>query len=150
MDSILKYYCDRSFKRDDDKKWFFLLEIAFNKCDTVEFNILRKGYNTVPEINELLQQQIRKSKKKDKIYSSGYSIEFRWNDKLKDFIKSKSYAEWYSFYFEDIAFLRDGKEILSTITHENYVIMLMTDYQREELNKKGFNFSSDWGPEPFR
>jgi len=62
---------------------------------------------------------------------------------------SKKYAIWLNYNLEDIALLQNGKEILSTITHENYVIMLMTESQRNELNNNGFGFFSDWGAAPY-
>ncbi len=150
MKENMRYYCDSFFKQDDDEKWFYLLDIAFSKCNTVEFNILLKGYNTVSEINELSKYLIRKSKKNEKIFVSGYSIEYLLNDSLKSFIKSKRYIDWRNYHLEDIALLQNGQEILSTITHENYVIMLMSENQRNELNSKGFDFSFDFGAEPFK
>lgn len=150
MKDNMRYYCDGSFNQDDDEKWFYLLDVAFSKCNTVEFNILLKGYNTVSEIMELSKYLIQKSKKKEKIFVSGYSVEYLLNDSLKHFIKSKRYIDWQNYHLEDIALLQNGKEILSTITHENYVIMLMSENQRNELNSKGFDFSSDWGTEPFK
>ncbi len=42
MKENMRYYCDSSFKQVDDEKWFYLLDIAFSKCNTVEFNILLK------------------------------------------------------------------------------------------------------------
>ncbi len=146
----MKYYCDASFNQDDDEKWFYLLDIVFPKCNTVEFNILLKGYDTVSEIVKLSKYLIQKRKKKEKVFVSGYSVEYLLNDSLKHFIKSKRYIDWQNYYFEDIALLQNGKEILSTITHENYVIMLMDENQRNELNSKGFDFSSDWGTNPFK
>ncbi len=150
MNDNMRYYCDCSFNKNDDDKWFYLLDLAFIRCDTVEFNILLKEYNTVPKIIELSKYLIRKSKKKEKIFFSGYSVEYLLNDSLKSFIKSKRYIDWQNYYFEDIALLQNGKEILSTITHENYVIMFIDKNQKNELNNKGYNFSTDWGTQPFK
>lgn len=137
----MRYYCDATFEPDDDKKWIQLLDWAFSKCNTVEFNILRKGYDAVQEIKELSEFLIRKGKKREKIFSSGYSVEYLLNDNLKSFINSRKYSDWRNYYFEDVAFLQDGREILSTITHENYIIMLMTETEQKKLNDKGFKFS---------
>jgi hypothetical protein len=44
-----KYYCDRSFKEDDDIKWNMLLDYVFPLCDRVNFNILKKEYNQMKD-----------------------------------------------------------------------------------------------------
>ena len=71
-------------------------------------------------------------------------------DKLKGFIKSKKYYEWYNFFLEDVSFIKDNVEFMATITHENYVILQMTEIQRNNLNINGYNFWSDWGVNPIQ
>ena len=46
---------------------------------------------------------------------------------------------------EDISFLRQNSEFLGTISHENYIVLQMTEDERQSWNKKGFNFEFDWG-----
>ena len=144
----LKYYCDDTFKRDDDEKWNYLLDYAFKIADEVEFNILYSDHELTPEIEALSEDLIEKQKRKNKIYPSGYSLRYRLTDKLKEFIKSKRYSDWEGYNLEDASFLKNGTEFLATVTHENQVILQCSEGQRNTLKEKGFNFWCDWGNDP--
>lgn len=143
-----KYYCDESLKDDDYDKWLFLLDYAFNKADQVEFNILyfNNDLNTI--LQNLADDFILQGKRTDKIYQSGQFIRYRLSDSLKKFVQSKKYSEWNFFVFEDISFLKGGKEFFATITHENYIIIRLTEEELFYFNKIGFNFNIDWGNDP--
>jgi len=91
---------------------------------------------------------VEKSKIRNKIYPSGHSLKYRLTNSVKDFIRSKQCDEWNNYNLEDISFLKDDKEFLATITHENQIILQTTEKQRNELKEKGFDFWCDWGDNP--
>jgi hypothetical protein len=39
-----------------------------------------------------------------------------------------------------LSLIKDGEEIMATITHENYVFAKMTEKERNNLNMSGFEF----------
>jgi hypothetical protein len=141
----LRYYCDDTFNSDDNEKWDFLLDYAFERADFVEFNIFYSNQELTPEIDALDSDLVGKGRRKNKKYVSGDYLRCRMSDKLKRFIKSKKYKDWNNYNLEDISFLKDDNEFLATITHENYIIIQTTEKQREVLNENGFNFLCDWG-----
>lgn len=147
-DISIKYYCDESLKNNDQDKWVFLLDYAFNKADQVEFNILYSENGLTKILTDLSDDFIEKGKRKEKIYRHGQFIRYNLSDKMKSFIKSKKYSDWYTFFFEDISFLKEGKEFFATITHENFIIIQLTEGERNYLNNNGFHFDSDWGTSP--
>jgi hypothetical protein len=140
----LKYYCDDTLKEDDDVKWNLLLDLAFKDSEYVEFNLLFIKMKLPPEIECLAEDFIIKRKRKDKIFYSGSSYLYKLSEKMKEFIKSKRYIDWYNYYYEDISFLRGNHEIFVTCTHENYIVIEMSEDLRNELNNKGYNFNQDW------
>ena len=144
METYFKYYCDSTFNKNDNFKWQKLIDIAIKSCDFVEFNVLKKEYLEVDEINELKNALIKHGKRKNKIYSSGNCLKFKLSKKVISFIKAKEYPDWYNYYLEDISFIKNCTEMLSTITHENYVIMLIKPEDVVSLNKEGFDFV-EWG-----
>ena len=147
-DKDLKYYCDDTLKNEDVAQWNYLLDYAFAKADAVEFNILYTNSELPEEIKALLSDLIERGEEGKKIYPSGEYLRFKLTKKVKDFIKSKQNREWYNYFLEDISFLKENKEFLATVTHENQIVLQATRLQIEEWNKHGFNFSSDWGIDP--
>jgi hypothetical protein len=138
----MKYYCDSSL--NSDEKWKHLLNNIVKISDTVEFNVLQMNYADVLD-NELLKEGYSIMDYPDgKLYSSGKCIQFPLTENVKNFVLLKSYADWYNFCIEDPSFRSGGKELLATVTHENYVIMLLSEKQREELNIQGFEFEIEW------
>jgi hypothetical protein len=144
-----RFYCDDSLKYGEEEKWKYLLEYAFEKADFVEFNILYSNQEITNEIESLSEFLVEKSKRSEKIYANGnYFVRYELTDKLKEFIKSKKYEDWNGFNYEDISFVKNGKEFFATNTHENLVIMEMNKALKEKLTKKGFDFWCDWGINP--
>ena len=139
----LKFYCYDSFQKDDEAKWQYLLDYAFQKADEIKFNILYSDQQLAPEIENLADNIVEKGKRSNKINSGNY-LKFKLTDQVKNFIKSKKYADWLNFNLEDISFLSNEKEFFVTITHENYIILELTEKQRKELRNKGFDFWCEW------
>ena len=149
MKNKLNYFYDDSLKVTDDEKWYHLIDMVINKSDSVEFNILYKNIESVPEIKNLSHHLIEKGKRKNKIFSSGEYLKFHLKEEMKDFIRSMKYSEGFNYYIEDISFIESNVEILATITHENYVIMLLSENQKNDLNKQGYNFIFYSSPDDF-
>ena len=144
---MTKFYLDdKTMKESDQKKWSYLLDYAFGKADMVEFNILYTDTALKKILTDFADDLIDKGKRRNKIYASGHYVRFRLTDKIKDFIKSKEYRDWYNSNLEDISFLLENHEFFATITHEDYVIIQMTDKHREIFNKRGFSFLDIWEP----
>ncbi len=146
---IRKFYCDESLKADDKTKTEELLNYVFGIADHVEFNILYKDEKELEaKIKIIKDDLIYRGKRSDKIYRSGEYIRFRLTDKVKDFVRQRGIIGWTNTQLEDISFLRQNFEFLGTISHENYIILQMTEDERSSWNKKGFNFEFDWGVDP--
>jgi hypothetical protein len=143
-----KYYLDDTFQKTDHGRWLELLEYAFGKAEQVEFNILITQYGRIDIPADLRMALLDHGKRKGKIYSYGMFIRFRLTENLKEFILSKSYSDWDNFYLQDISFLKDGIEFFATITHENYIIVQLSDSYRDDFNKKGFHFELEWPYNP--
>jgi hypothetical protein len=143
MNTLEKYYLDRSFKGDVENKWNYILELAFQKADQVEFNVLFSR-DLLYEIEPIKQYQIRSTPSENKIYKSGNIIRFNLTEEVKRFITSRSYFDWQNFVIEDISFLKQNVEILTTITHENYIIIRLNADEHFALCTLGFKL------EPFQ
>ncbi len=141
-----KYYCDESLKKTDKDKIEYLLTYAFGLADQVEFNVLYKDDKLLNEtIKNVKDDIVASGQRFDKIYNGVEFIRFSLTDKVKDFIRTKGIMGWRNTQLEDISFLRDNVEFLGTVSHENYIILQMTDKERESLNDMGFNFEFDYG-----
>ncbi len=124
----------------DNQKWIKLLSTYLEQADFVEFNTLYDSTNLNPELEALKPDLVEQGRRSDKIYSSGIFRRYKLSSRVKDFILSKPYKDWNNYQFEDLSLLKDGTEILATITHENYVFAQMFEQERVELNKQGFEF----------
>jgi hypothetical protein len=123
-----------------NEKWIGLLNLYFERVDFAEFNILYDSLELNPELEAIEPDLIEEVERKNKIYSSGISRRYRLTDRVKRFILSKPYKDWNNYQLEDLSLIKDGVEILATITHENYVFAQMSDEERARLNEKGYDF----------
>ena len=139
-----KYYWDVSFKDNDDKKWQMLLDWSFEIAEYVEFNVLYTNQELTEEIEKLSKFLVEKIKRKNKIYPSGYSMRYKMCNELKEFIQSKKYKDWLNYNFEDISFINSEIEFFATITHENFIIIKMSNNQRKIFNAFGCNFEYEY------
>jgi hypothetical protein len=135
-----KTYLDRSFKNDDDIKWQYLLSFAFDLAEEVSFNILSRKKELPQEIKDLYPDLILRETNFKKLYPTKNSISFNLTERLKTFILSKSYSDWNNYYLEDISFYKNNQEFFATITHENYIVIIVDENQIKDLNTKGFRF----------
>ncbi|MEQ9309024.1 MAG: hypothetical protein RLN90_06180 [Balneolaceae bacterium] len=139
----VKYYCDESSKPKE--KWDLILSEAFNHADSVGFNV----HNNEIEFEQVGSELIEKDVEKRRNINSGRNFHlYRLSDQLKEIIGSKEFDFWALGTFEDISFWRNGSEIFSTNSHENYLIARLTDEQRKKWDGLGFDFAFDWGTDP--
>jgi hypothetical protein len=138
----LRFYCDDTFKKDDNDKWYYLIDYAFSIADSVEFNVLYKS-DLKREIQNISKDIIETTESNKR-----GALKFKLSPSVKQFIKSKKYYEWNGYNLEDMTFVKNEKIFLTTITHENYIILETTEKSRNELKKKGFDFWCDWGTHP--
>ncbi len=139
----MKYYIDTSI--EDDAKWKYMIASILQKAETVEFNILYKRHekSLEKEFGEDFKLASYLSNVK-KIYSSGKCVQFPLTENIKNILMSKDYSSWNNNYIEDPSFRKNGEEIFATITHEHYVIMLLSETERLSLNSQGFEFETEW------
>jgi hypothetical protein len=143
-----KYFVDSTLEQDDQGKWLILIDFAIESAEEIEFNILKKSNDYYAFIDDFKKDIIAQGKRKDKIYHTKEYIRLKKSEGLINYIRAKTYSSWYKNFLEDISFLKNGTEYFATITHENYVIIKMSESKRIELNKTGFNFEMEW-PYPY-
>jgi hypothetical protein len=136
-----KYFIDETISKKDNDKWLKILEFAFERADGVEFNILKSDNELQKILAKFQDDFIEKNRRKNKIYANGKFIRFKLSDRLKEFVKSKKISTWKNYCLEDISLLNGSTEILATITHENYIYLLLTELEAEDFNNQGFNFN---------
>lgn len=136
-----KYYIDNSI---DQQKWEAIVAEALSMADAVEFNYLYKKKKVPPEVAILKDEVIADGVRKDKVYPAGEFIRYRLGKEVIDFVRSKELSHWQNFPLEDISFLKDGIEFLATVSHEGYVVLLMTEEEKETRNSQGFHFDFEW------
>ncbi|SFG62987.1 hypothetical protein [Pontibacter chinhatensis] len=126
----------------DNKQWLILLNAYLGQADFAEFNVLYDPTNLLPELEALEPDLVEAGKRSDKFYASGSFRRYRLSPRVKDFILSKPYNAWRNYQFEDLSLLKDGTEILATITHENYIFARMSEQERAELNRQELEFGA--------
>lgn len=126
----------------DNQQWLILLSIYLEQADFAEFNVLYSPTNLNPELEALEPDLVEAGKRSDKFYASGDFRRYRLSPRVKEFILSKPYNAWRNYQFEDLSLLKDGTEILATITHENYIFACMSEQERADLNVQGFEFGA--------
>jgi hypothetical protein len=142
----MRFWCDESIGKKDKDKIERILDYAFNLADEVEFNILYQADKELSATIESIQSDVTKRGQRfDKIYNGVEFVRFRLTDNVKAFIKLKGLFGWANSQLEDISFLSNGFEFLGTISHENHLILQMTDEQRKTFNENGFSFEYDYG-----
>ncbi len=126
----------------DNQQWLTLLNIYLEQADFVEFNVLYDPSNPEPELEALEPDLVEAGIRSDKFYASGDFRRYRLSPRVKDFILSKSYNAWQNYQLEDLSLLKDGMEILATITHENYIFARISEQERTALNRQGLEFGA--------
>ncbi|WP_299708706.1 hypothetical protein [uncultured Pontibacter sp.] len=124
----------------ENEKWIALLTHYLEQADSVEFNTLYNPTKLNQELESLKSDLIEEGERRDKIYPNGMFRRYRLSEKVREFILSKPYKDWRNYQFEDLSLMRDGAEILATITHENYVFAQMTEEERKQFNEQGYEF----------
>ena len=59
-------------------------------------------------------------------------------------VRAKSYNEWNNYEAEDPAFYQEDVLLLGTITHEDYVVMRLSESERMILKNQGIDFWCNW------
>jgi hypothetical protein len=136
------YYIDDEFESIDGNGWTKLLMTYLSSADAIEFNILYSSKELDNILSNFESGIIEIGRRKNKIYPSGQFVRFKVSEQIKDFILSKKYHFWNSFCLEDISILKNGMEILATITHENYIYVTGTPEEIEKINSLGFKFDT--------
>lgn len=124
----------------EDDKWSFLLNLYLPTSNSIEFNVLMLNDDLVELLTQFHSDFIARGKRKDKIYSSGEFVRFKLSDDLKRYIKSKTFKDWYNYCLEDMSLLKEEKELLASITHEEQVYLLLSEDEAQNLNTLGYNF----------
>lgn len=136
-----KYYLDENFDPENNSSWTSLLDKFLSVGDAVEFNVLYKNEVLNEILDKYSTELIETGRRRNKIYPSGTFVRFTLSQSIRYFIFSKSYHSWRNFCLEDISILKDGQEILATITHENYIFLIGTPPdQINDINNLGFQF----------
>lgn len=143
-----KYFVDSTLKKDDPEKWLLILDFTINSAEEIEFNIFKKSRSYYAFIEEFRKDIIDQGNRDDKIYSFKESIRLKKSEKLINYIRDRPYDFWWGNCLEDMSFIKNGIEFFATITHENYVIISLSESDRNFLNKKGYNFEIEW-PYPY-
>lgn len=134
----MTYFIDETIK--EDKEWKKLLKQVIDDCDMVELNILHRKFKKMIDSNIFKQCQIITKLDYNKIYFNGSFLRCYLDEDIKEFLLNKPYESWINYPLEDVSLLKGKNEILATITHENYVIMRLTEEERNKLNIEGFHF----------
>lgn len=140
-----KYFCCDNLSNYDPWPWKHLLREVIPKSKYVEFNQLFLNQEIPGELIWMEQFRV-KDVSENKIHKAGPLHRFQLASPIQDFIMNKEYESWRNFYYEDLSFFAaDGTELMATVSHENYVIKLMTENEQKELKEKGIDFWCDWG-----
>ncbi|AKD04159.1 hypothetical protein PKOR_15020 [Pontibacter korlensis] len=120
-----------------------LLKYAFQTADEVGLVLLLIGSKLPSEI-EALTKDAAIVNRRTKRHTAGYNLRLKLTDKVKTFILSVNYLGWRYYGLRDIAFYRNGIELLAIISPDNQAMIRCTAEQREELSKLGFDFHVSW------
>ncbi|WP_188816312.1 hypothetical protein [Hymenobacter cavernae] len=111
-------------------KWSRILMYALDNSNEILFNILFEGKEFTDIINYLRESILGIYNIAPKIYNSGKVIRLALNEDTKRFILDKKWAEWKGFPLEDVSFIKDDIELVATITHEDYILINLTDEEK--------------------
>ena len=125
------------FETNIEEKWLDVKQYASKRCDIVAFNVLYECNEYFAFIKEY-QESMISGEDLDKEYASGLSIFFRYTAKMKSFMEEKSFDSFYNDFIEDPSFYIAGKEVVWTITHENYIFLADDLPDFEYFRAKGF------------
>lgn len=136
-----QYFCCDNF---DSWDWKYLLKNALTEAAFVEFNQLPLDEKLPAEL-EWLNEYRSDSVANQKLYTSGTQHRFELTSPVKEFVLKRDFSDWQNSFFEDISlFNSDETEILATISHERYVIKLLSQNERLLLKEKGIDFWCEW------
>jgi len=126
------------FEKNIEEKWQEVKSYASERCDAIAFNVLYDCNEYFAFLEEMQDELLSREVDFDKEYASGEPILFRYTKKMKNFMKEKSFEFFKNYFIEDPSFYIDGKEVISTITHENYIILADEFQDLEYFQAKGF------------
>jgi len=133
------YYLDDNFDSYPPDRWLSVLNWVLPKANYVEIN---HSFSKVPIPGVLLHAEVPLPNGIQRVYSATHR--FYLTPEVAAFFVDKPYWYFDISTFEDVALYKDDTLVLGTITHEDYVVMLLNESERQQLNQQGLDFWCEW------
>ena len=136
--SASSYFCDDNFS-SQPRPWAALLAQVLPKANYLELNrflLLGPLPDLFREARVALPQQAKR------VYKATHR--FWLTPTLRAYCLALPYSGWQNGDFEDPAFYQDDQLLVGTITHENYVVLQLSETEKALLNEQGYDFRSQW------
>ncbi|MDJ0364324.1 hypothetical protein QMK33_04115 [Hymenobacter sp. H14-R3] len=135
----MRYYYQENFENLPSRSWALLLEKVLMEATHLGVCTgFSKGTFSEAFINAItsLPENIYR------VYAA--TQRFRLTNAVISEVRSKEYQSWDSTDSEDPAFYQNDVLLLGTISHEDLVIMLLDEPDRNALNSSGFSFYKEY------
>ncbi|WP_156126166.1 hypothetical protein [Hymenobacter sp. DG25B] len=134
-----KYFLQESFNKLPATRWGELLDKALPKANYLELNQLWSKARLSPV---LAQAQVFLPANIPRVYKATHR--FSLTPEVVAYIKGVAFHDWKNGAFEDPALYHDNTLLLGTISHEDYVVLPLTEDERAQLNGQGFDIWCEW------
>ncbi|MFD2785047.1 hypothetical protein [Hymenobacter rubripertinctus] len=132
------YFLDAAFGQRAHQ-WPALLERVLLSVNYLALNqLLRQG----PLSDIFRQAQVALPQQVARVY--GATHRFRLTPAIQAYCRAMQYLDWPANDFEDPAFYCNGQLVLGTISHEDYVVLWLSEAEKEALNQQGYDFWCRW------
>jgi hypothetical protein len=135
----VEYYYHENFEDLPSGSWALLLEKILRKATHLEI-CTSFSKSTLPEVFTNAVTSL--PKKINRVCAA--TQRFRLTSGIISEVRNKKYLSWDSTDLEDPAFYQDDILLLGTISHEDVVVMLLDEPDRNVLNSRGYSFYEEY------
>ena len=135
----MKYYYHESFGDLPSGSWIILLDKILTQASHLE---ICTSFSRAALPNAFKTAKISLPENIDRVYTA--TQRFRLTSAVVSEVRSREYLSWDSNDLEDPAFYQNDVLLLGTISHEDLVVIILSESERIDLNNSGFSFCKEY------
>ena len=130
----MNYYCHDNFEKPPATAWQLVLEQTLVIATHMEISRVFAG--ALPQVLAAAMVPVPPRIKGPRVATHRFIL----TPAVVAEVRAKSCNEWNNYEAEDPAFYQEDVLLLGTITHEDYVIMRLSEGERMILKNQGLDF----------
>jgi hypothetical protein len=135
----VKYYCQKNFEDLPKQSWALLIDKVLVEATHLEVSMI---FSEIAFSRAFINALTYLPENIHRVYAATHR--FQLTSAVVTEVRNIEYLSWDSDKLENPAFYQNDILFLGTISHEDLVIMLLSEPDRNELNSMGFSFVEEY------